>query len=249
MGTSLSTFETDAPISEIASALKEDGGIIFRNLVAEELMDEIYAEILENTSNAERKSTGNQLWPEGNRTVAALAAASVTFTENLLLHSKILETVDAMLLPMKRMSPRSDGSDRSDDKFASFRRMAKNDAGSKQVVMRATDSERGPNCHHYNLGASSMLEVHRGGQHQFLHRENSIYQPFVEQFPQTREFLVSVLWAGTDFTLENGATRLVPGSHEWPENRIAKESEIAQAVMTKGSVVVWLSRTLHGAGA
>jgi ectoine hydroxylase-related dioxygenase (phytanoyl-CoA dioxygenase family) len=94
-----------------------------------------------------------------------------------------------------------------------------------------------------------MLEVHRGGQHQLLHRENAIYQPFIEQFSQTREFLASVNWAGTDFTLKNGATRLVPGSHEWPEDRIAKESEIAQAVMTKGSVVVWLSRTLHGAGA
>ena len=65
---------------------------------------------------------------------------------------------------------------------------------------------------------------------------------------EMREFLVSVNWAGTDFRLDNGATRVVPGSHRWPEHRIATESEIYQAVMPKGSAVVWLSRTLHGAG-
>ena len=46
MSTSLSTFEADAPAREIVSALKKDGGIVVRNLVAEDLMDEVYAEIL-----------------------------------------------------------------------------------------------------------------------------------------------------------------------------------------------------------
>ena len=56
-------------------------------------------------------------------------------------------------------------------------------------------------------------------------------------------------WAGTDFTLENGATRVVPGSHRWPKGREAEEHEVAQAAMPKGSVVFWLGGTLHGAGA
>jgi ectoine hydroxylase-related dioxygenase (phytanoyl-CoA dioxygenase family) len=63
------------------------------------------------------------------------------------------------------------------------------------------------------------------------------------------EFIMSAMWAGTDFTPENGATRLVPGSHQWPEERVAQEHEITQAVMPKGSVVLWLSRSIHGAGA
>lgn len=92
-----------------------------------------------------------------------------------------------------------------------------------------------------------MLEIGAGREeHQFLHRENAIYQPFIEPLDM-REFIVSTMWAGTDFTVENGATRLVPGSQQWPEDRLAEPAEIAQAVMKKGSVVLWLSRTLHGA--
>ena len=250
MSTSLTSFEADAPISDILPALKRDGGIIMRNLVAEELMDEVYAEILSNSMSDDLKTQGGELWPEGNKTIGALPALSPTFAEKLLIHPRILEIADGMLLPMIRMST-SDLSDRSHvdaDPFARFRDLKKNEAGSEQLIVCAADQEKGPNCHHYNLGASVMLELHSGRKNQVLHREDNIYQPFVGYLPDMREFLVSVMWAGTDFTLDNGATRVVPGSHRWPEHRIATESEICQAVMPKGSAVVWLSRTLHGAG-
>ena len=251
MSTSLTSFEADAPITDILPALKRDGGIIMRNLVAEELMDEVYAEILSNSMSDDLKTQGGELWPEGNKTIGALPTVSSTFAEKLLIHPRILEIADGMLLPMIRMSTFSDPSDRSHDpaySFARFRDVKKNEAGSEQLIICATDQEKGPNCHHYNLGASVMLELHSGRKNQVLHREDNIYQPFVGDLPETREFLVSVNWAGTDFRLDNGATRVVPGSHRWPEHRIAKESEISQAVMPKGSAVGWLSRVLHGAG-
>ena len=47
--------------------------------------------------------------------------------------------------------------------------------------------------------------------------------------------------------MENGAVRLVSGGHLWPESRLAEAREIVQAIMPKGSVAVWLSRTPHGA--
>lgn len=255
MSTSLATFEADAPTSDIVSALREDGGVILCDLIAEEVMDEVYAEILANTSSKDRETQDGVLWPEGNRTIGALAAVSPTYSEKLLLHPKILDVADGMLLPIRRMCPGADrpdddsrGRDGDHDCFASSSAVSKNDAGSLQVVMRTTDARWGPNCHHYNLGTAAMLEIHGGSRKQILHRENGIYQPFIGYIPEMREFILSVNWAGTEFTLDNGATRLVPGSHKWPEDRIAKESEIAQAVMSKGSAVVWLSRTLHGSG-
>ena len=201
------------------------------------------------------ETSDSVIWPEGNKTVGGLAALSPAYTESLLLHPKVLEVADAVLLPARPMSPNSKriphrrGKTTAGPYDSGFAQVCENDAGSKQAISKGADPENGPNCHHYNLGASVMLEVHRGGENQILHRENAIYQPYIEYIPEMREFIVSVNWAGTDFTLENGATRLVPGSHKWSEDRIAKEDEIAQAVMPKGSAVVWLSRALHGAGA
>lgn len=46
-----------------------------------------------------------------------------------------------------------------------------------------------------------------------------------------------------------GATLIAPGSHRWEAGRTARPDEIVSATMPKGSVLVWLGGTLHGAGA
>ncbi|MFP6796867.1 MAG: phytanoyl-CoA dioxygenase family protein [Pseudomonadales bacterium] len=253
MNASLSTFEPDKPLHEITDTLKRDGGVILRSLAPTHLLDTVYEEVQQKVPEVAQKSS-TYLWPDGNRTVGALAAVSTTFAEELLIHPKVLEIADAMLLPLRTMAtkpvndiPNSERVDRAnigDGLWA----ISENEQKSTQLVWKASDPERGPNCDHYNLGASVMLEVRIGNENQMLHRENAIYQPYIGYISKMREFVVSVMWAATDFTEENGATRLVPGSHMWPEDQVAKESEIAQAVMPKGSAVMWLSRTLHGAG-
>lgn len=59
------------------------------------------------------------------------------------------------------------------------------------------------------------------------------------------------IWALTDFTIENGATRLVPGSHRFdriPRRREEPEA-ILQAVMPAGSVLVYDGSLWHAGGA
>ena len=61
---------------------------------------------------------------------------------------------------------------------------------------------------------------------------------------------VNAIWALTDFTADNGATRIVPGSHtrdHAPEYGKAYDTEIA--TMTAGSVMLFDSALWHGAGA
>jgi ectoine hydroxylase-related dioxygenase (phytanoyl-CoA dioxygenase family) len=60
----------------------------------------------------------------------------------------------------------------------------------------------------------------------------------------------NTMWAITDFTEENGATRLVPGTHLSPDapNPLDEYDSIA-AEMPAGSVLVWVGSLWHGGGA
>ena len=52
-----------------------------------------------------------------------------------------------------------------------------------------------------------------------------------------------------DFTADNGATRVVPGSHRWDSDRVPTDDELVPAEMAAGSAVVYLGSALHGGGA
>jgi ectoine hydroxylase-related dioxygenase (phytanoyl-CoA dioxygenase family) len=62
--------------------------------------------------------------------------------------------------------------------------------------------------------------------------------------------IVNSMWALTDFTDENGATRLVPGSHRCDRPPALGEAiETVPAVMRRGSVLVYDGALWHGGGA
>jgi ectoine hydroxylase-related dioxygenase (phytanoyl-CoA dioxygenase family) len=59
---------------------------------------------------------------------------------------------------------------------------------------------------------------------------------------------VSTIWAIEDFTVENGATELVPGSHLWGRQRPEGHPSV-HAVMPRGSVVLFDGALWHRGGA
>jgi hypothetical protein len=63
------------------------------------------------------------------------------------------------------------------------------------------------------------------------------------------EVVFTTMWALDDFTVDNGATVLYPGSNRWADPSVPAEAEPVRAVMPAGSVLIWPGRTLHGGGA
>jgi ectoine hydroxylase-related dioxygenase (phytanoyl-CoA dioxygenase family) len=114
------------------------------------------------------------------------------------------------------------------------------------LMLSACDAILKPNCASYQVHATAGLVVGPGATVQVLHREEDGFQFF--QLPRPNMVLAS-MWAISDFTEANGGTHLVPGSHKWPADRIARENEVVAAEMRAGSVLLWMGGTLHGAGA
>ena len=65
-----------------------------------------------------------------------------------------------------------------------------------------------------------------------------------------KNLVCNIMWALSDFTLENGATRLVPGSHQLPQDPDFSQSyDTIAAEMPKGSVCFVVGTTYHAGGA
>ena len=113
------------------------------------------------------------------------------------------------------------------------------------TVLEIMDFALAPWCDNYQLNSNSITAIGPGETPQPLHRDDLLY-PLAH--PSERNACCTVFWALTDFTEENGATRLIPGSHRWDDARIPRDDETVGAVMSKGSFCAFLGSTYHGGG-
>ena len=98
---------------------------------------------------------------------------------------------------------------------------------SRQLAQR----HLGANCERIQLHVTAAVSIGPGARAQVLHREEDLF-PF---FPVPRPNLIlASMWAINDFTADNGATLLVPGSHRWDAEREAVPSEVVSAEIAGG---------------
>ncbi len=111
------------------------------------------------------------------------------------------------------------------------------------AVLELIDAVLDPN---YLLSANLAINVHPGETAQSLHADDGYCR-----IPRPREPMgVSAIWAIDEFTDDNGATEVVPGSHAWVEEIPGSgDWRVQQITMPAGSAVVFMGTLLHRGGA
>jgi ectoine hydroxylase-related dioxygenase (phytanoyl-CoA dioxygenase family) len=101
------------------------------------------------------------------------------------------------------------------------------------------------NCDCIQLNLTQATCVHPGERAQVPHRDEEMWPTSTHG----RDWMLNVLWAVDDFTEENGATRVWPGSHRAELDRDIDPAAAIAAEMPSGSALVFLGSLTHGAGA
>jgi ectoine hydroxylase-related dioxygenase (phytanoyl-CoA dioxygenase family) len=99
----------------------------------------------------------------------------------------------------------------------------------------------------YQLHLTESVWVGPGSTAQEIHKDQEDFKGFC--FPKEHDTVVATIWAFTDFTEANGATRVVPGSHKLEGDRKFSLEESEPAEMEAGSVLLFTGQLYHGAGA
>jgi hypothetical protein len=113
------------------------------------------------------------------------------------------------------------------------------------AILAACDTFLKRSCDRYQLHLTQVIRIRPGQPRQPLHRDRLAWGGFL---PMSIEPQLNTIWAMTDFTFENGATQVVPGSPAWDESRRAQPDEVGYAEMSAGSVLVYSGSVIHGGG-
>ena len=95
------------------------------------------------------------------------------------------------------------------------------------------------------VSSLSSISIGPGETAQPIHADDQLI-PLAKPHAPT---VCNTMWALTDFTEENGATRIIPGTHLADNPDYFGTYETEPAVMSKGSVMIWHGSMWHGGGA
>jgi len=97
----------------------------------------------------------------------------------------------------------------------------------------------------HQLHFTQAVSIGPGESAQTMHRDRGVWGGYV---PRRIETQLSTIWAVNDFTRDNGATLLVPGSQHWDKDREPEAHEIVAAEMSAGSLLIYTGTVLHAGG-
>ena len=110
------------------------------------------------------------------------------------------------------------------------------------LVLGVLDQVLGP---HYQLSGPVGIDIGPGESPQGLHQDDLVY-PLPFPHPPV---VLNTMWALDDFTEENGATRVVLGSHDTSSQDRPDPRAAVTATMPAGSVLFYVGTIWHEGGA
>ena len=99
----------------------------------------------------------------------------------------------------------------------------------------------------FQLHLTQVIAIGPDEPAQKIHRDQWAYDFF--PFRKGYEVQCNTIWAMTDFTAENGGTRVLPGSNHFDDGLDLDGAESAPAEMAQGSVLFYTGSVYHGGGA
>jgi ectoine hydroxylase-related dioxygenase (phytanoyl-CoA dioxygenase family) len=96
------------------------------------------------------------------------------------------------------------------------------------------------------LHTTQIISISPGETQQKLHRDQMAFDFF--PFPSDYHVQCNTIWALSDFTTENGATHLCPGTSSLDDEAAARVDSI-QVEMSRGACLFYDGKILHGGGA
>ena len=113
-----------------------------------------------------------------------------------------------------------------------------------ETILNPCNEFLAPYCERVQLHLTQIIRIRPGETAQTIHRDRWAWGTHLTHVePQ-----FNTIWAITDFTAENGATQVVPGSTELPDDAAIAPELITQAEMRAGSVLIYSGSVFHGGG-
>ncbi len=163
-------------------------------------------------------------------------------------------STDAVAALRAETDPYMDASDDGQEAFSGFQTtrtggLVSRSAGVRGLILNEKilslcDGFLLENCERYQLHLTQIIRLRPGQGSQQIHRDKWAWGTHLSHLePQ-----LNTIWALSDFTEENGATRVAPGSSTLPEDQLPTDDQVCQATMKSGSVLVYTGTVFHGGG-
>jgi ectoine hydroxylase-related dioxygenase (phytanoyl-CoA dioxygenase family) len=222
MGVDEFDYTTNPKADEIVASLVHNGGCIVRNLITDcNVLEKIENDVRPHIET-DRPWVGVDFFPPETRRVMGLIGKSRTFTETIPINSLYRDVCSRLLCSTYRS-------------WYGYQ-------------LNTTVSEP-------QLSNTIVFSIGPGAKRQELHRDDSIHH---NQLPELasyhdyrigRDTSVGLFVAGKKTTKANGATRFIPGSHLWGEERCPDEDLAYYAELQPGDAFLMLASCYHGGSA